>query len=218
LRLHFRAQNPTNCALTGTFLVQPAPAPRLNAFICLVQWQPSASVHLQTKQYLDNKNMPPNDPFSRRRRSSTVQSPFKPGDRIRAIDHYEHHSYQPGRVYTVTTVDRNDSTLKAQDAMGSEGNWIKWRDCKKTDDIGWEWLKTVLPAEALDLLAAFDGLEGLSLREDLRNRLVLQIPGLHDKILGAMADEEAALPPPNEEDSTPGKDSLNDLLDFEDLD
>jgi len=162
--------------------------------------------------------MPPQDPFARRRRPSTVQSPFKMGDRIQATSGFGHHSYEPGRNYTVTSVDRNDSTLKARDAMGNEGNWIKWSDCKKTDDIGWEWLKTVLPAEALDLLAAFDGVEGLSLREDLRNRLVMQIPGLHDKILGAMADEEAEQPPPNEEDAAADADSVDDLLRFEDLD
>jgi hypothetical protein len=161
--------------------------------------------------------MPSKDPLSRLRRP-TKFAPFKMGDRIQATSSFGQHSYEPGRNYTVTSVDRNDSTLKARDAMGNEGNWIKWCDCKKSDDIGWEWLKTVLPAEALDLLAAFDGVEGLSLREDLRNRLVLQIPGLHDKILGAMADEEAVLPPPNEEDAAADAGSVDDLLGFDDLD
>jgi hypothetical protein len=71
----------------------------------------------------------------------------------------------------------------------------------------------VLPAEALDLLAAFDGLESLSLREDLRNRLVLQIPGLHDKILSAMADEETQVPASIEE-----TEKFDDLISYQDLD
>jgi hypothetical protein len=157
--------------------------------------------------------MPPKDPFSRRRRPSNVQSPFKTGDRIRATSAFGHHSYEPGRLYFVTCIDDSDQTLKARDATGNEGNWIKWCDCKKTADIGWEWLKTVLPAEALDLLAAFDGLESLSLREDLRNRLVLQIPGLHDKILSAMADEETQVPASIEE-----TEKFDDLISYQDLD
>jgi hypothetical protein len=156
--------------------------------------------------------MPPKHPFGRRRQSNQSY-PFKVGDKIRAIAAFGHHGYEPARCYTVTSVDGNDSTLKARDSTGSEGNWIKWCDCQKTNGIGWDWLKTILPAEALDLLAAFDGLENLELREDLRNRLVLQIPGLHDKILLAMADEETQVPASSEE-----TEKLDGLINYEDLD
>ena len=151
--------------------------------------------------------MPPKAPFARRR--SSQSSLFKNGDKIRATGGFGHHGYEPGRIYTVTCVDSNDSTLKAQAANGQEGGWIKWRDCRKANDIGWEWLKTILPAEALDLLAAFDGVENLSLREDLRNRLVIQIPGLHDKILGALADEEVGLSTPNADTASSATDPLS---------
>lgn len=153
--------------------------------------------------------------FGNRRQSKPTNS-FNVGDKIRAIAAFGHHSYEPGRCYTVTSVDSNDKTLKARDVMGQEGNWIKWRDCKKANDIAWDWLKSVLPAEALDLLAAFDGLEHLTLREDLRNRLVLQIPGLHDKILLAMAAEEAPEPGLLADCANTG--DHNDLPDFQDLD
>jgi hypothetical protein len=153
--------------------------------------------------------------FGNRRQSKTTDT-FKVGDKIRAVAAFGHHSYEPGRCYTVTSVDSNDKTLKARDVMGQEGNWIKWRDCKKANDIAWDWLKSVLPAEALDLLAAFDGLEHLTLREDLRNRLVLQIPGLHDKILIAMAEEEAPEPGLLADSADTG--TQNDLPDFEDFD
>jgi hypothetical protein len=160
--------------------------------------------------------MRPKDPFARRR--SSDNAPFKEGNKIIAIGGFGHHGYEPGRYYTVISVDSSDQTVKAKSNTGSEGGWIKWCDCKKANDIGWDWLKTVLPAEALDLLAAFDGVENLLLREDLRNRLVMQIPALHDKILGALADEEAGLSAPNADAAASATDSLNELLEFEDLD
>ncbi len=118
----------------------------------------------------------------------------------------------------MTTVDCGDNTLKARDAQGEEGNWIKWADCQKFSDIGWHWLKTVLPAEALDLLSAFDGLENLSLREDIRNRLVLQIPSLHDKILAVQSTLETAPLSEVGEDASPNGTPPHfnsDLEDFE---
>lgn len=127
------------------------------------------------------------------RPQNSASHPFKPGDRVRAIGAFGHHSYQPGRTYTVTEVDPNDNTLRARDASGEIGNWIKWRDCSLAHDIGFEWLKTVLPAEALDILSAFDGLEYLSLREEIRNQLVLQIPNLQQRILETQAQQEEAL-------------------------
>lgn len=135
--------------------------------------------------------MPP--PPQRRRQRNSSFSPFQSGDRIRAVGAIGMHSYESGRIYTVAQIDESDQTLRAVDSTGSQGNWIKWRDCAKASEIGWEWLKTALPAEALDLLSAFDGLDRLQLREDIRNRLVLQIPGLHNLILEAQADEETEM-------------------------
>lgn len=133
-------------------------------------------------------------PILRNRKSSNSSShSFRPGDRIRATDSFGHHSYQPARIYTVTEVDSNDNTLRARDTSGEIGNWIKWRDCSLAQDIGFDWLKTVLPAEALDILSAFDGLEYLSLREEIRNQLVLQIPNLKERILEVQAQQEEAL-------------------------
>jgi hypothetical protein len=158
----------------------------------------------------------PLKPPHRRRNQMNASAPFKTGDRIRAIGHFGRHSYQPGSVYTVTTVDCNDSTLKARDQQGEEGNWIKWADCQKFSDIGWDWLKTVLPAQALDLLSAFDGLEQLTLREEIRNRLVLQIPALHEKILSAHAAMEADAPAPGK-GAADGEGAEENDADFADM-
>ncbi len=127
---------------------------------------------------------------SRTRQNRTPDCPFPVGTRIRAVGHFNRHSYTASAVYTVSTIDTNDQTLQATDPSGEEGNWIRWDDCVKVDDIGWDWLKTKLPADVLDLLSAFDGLHQLRLRNDIRDHLVLQIPELKDKLLTAVEEIE----------------------------
>lgn len=112
-------------------------------------------------------------------------TPFAVGVRIRAVANFGRHSYQAGKIYTVVDVDPNDNTLRARDSSGEEGNWIRWADCRAAEDIGWDWLKGALPAEALDLLSNFDGLDGLRLREEVRTALLLKIPNLKNAILEA---------------------------------
>jgi hypothetical protein len=125
-----------------------------------------------------------NRPQSGRNGSSTNNSaPFAAGMKIRPIGHFGRHSYQQGKTYTVVSVDSNDSTLRARDSAGEEGNWIRWSDCQLAEEIGWDWLKQMLPAEALDLLSNFDGLENLRLNEDVRTQLLLGIPDLKNRIL-----------------------------------
>jgi hypothetical protein len=121
----------------------------------------------------------------RHNRNRSMPCPFKPGDRIRPIAMFEHHDYRRGESYEVIEIDPNDSTLKARAEHGQTGSWIRWRDCEKFNDIGWEWLKGQLSAEALELLTAFDGLQNLTLRSEVRIALVEQVPALKDKVLDA---------------------------------
>ena len=128
----------------------------------------------------------------RRNNNRSKQScPFKVGDRIRPIAMFEHHDYRRGESYEVMNIDPNDSTLNARDEHGQTGRWIRWCDCEKFDEIGWEWLKGQLSAEALELLAAFDGLQNLKLRPEVRIALVNQLPGLKDKVLDACESLES---------------------------
>lgn len=120
----------------------------------------------------------------RKSRSATKACPFKPGDRIRAVAMFEHHDYEGGRNYTVRDIDPNDSTLRALDENGKRGSWIRWDDCRSVSEIGWDWLKGRLPAESLELLSAFNGLERLKLRQDVTFALVSEIPSLKQRILG----------------------------------
>jgi hypothetical protein len=122
--------------------------------------------------------------------------PFRIGGRIRPIAMFEHHRYKPGGIGVVTQIDANDRTLKASDAEGRVGRWIRWCDCESVDQIGWDWLKGELPAAALELLAAFDGLQSLTLRRDVSQALVAQAPELKARILGACEALENQKPNP----------------------
>lgn len=119
--------------------------------------------------------------------------PFTKGTRIRAVTSFGRHNYQPNETYIVSRIDSNDQTLIAKDSSGEEGNWIRWADCSRQEDIGWDWLKTKLPAEALDLLSAFSGLEALTLREDIRSHLIMKMPDLKNRVLEALEAQELQL-------------------------
>jgi hypothetical protein len=92
--------------------------------------------------------------------------------------------YERGKTYTIVRVDPNDNTLVAADSEGKEGTWVKWDYCVLNEsDINWTWLKSQLSADALELLSAFEGLESLRLRDEIRDHILLQLPGLKDRIL-----------------------------------
>lgn len=121
----------------------------------------------------------------RHRRKTNTPCPFAIGSRIRPIANFEHHPYCRGVSYEVTSVDSDDSTLRARDEHGHIGRWISWSDCESASDIGWDWLKGQLSAEALELLSTFDGLQTLKLRPDIRMALIQQVTSLKERILTA---------------------------------
>ena len=121
----------------------------------------------------------------RHRRKASTACPFAIGSSIRPIAMFDHHDYRCGENYEVTAVDPNDSTLQARDEHGQTGRWIRWCDCESTSDIGWDWLKGQLSAESLELLSAFDGLQTLKLRPDIRIALIQQVPALKERVLAA---------------------------------
>lgn len=120
---------------------------------------------------------------------------FKIGDRIRPIDMFDHHDYRRDETYEVVEIDHNDGTLRARDEKGEVGRWIRWKDCDGSDEIGWDWLKGQLSADALEVMSAFDGLSTLKLRADLRVVLIQQIPSLKARVVEACAALEANITP-----------------------
>jgi hypothetical protein len=130
----------------------------------------------------------------RNRLQSTPICTFMRGDRIEPIAMFEHHDYVKGETYTVSDIDRGDLTLRARDASGAVKSWIRWQDCRKPDAIGWEWLKGRLSADALELLSAFQGLERLRLRQDVRLALITGVPSLKERILECAGKQEGGNP------------------------
>lgn len=108
--------------------------------------------------------------------------PYQAGDRIRPLAGFGRHGYRRGECYQVVEIDSDNRTLRAHDVNGRIGQWIRWCDCGLFDEIGWDWLKNHLSAEAVELLSAFDGVESLKLRPDLRIALVHRIPELKTRI------------------------------------
>jgi hypothetical protein len=107
----------------------------------------------------------------------------------------EHRGYEDSRTYIVSEIDPGDSTLRARDENGSLGGWIHWGDCRPVSEIGWDWLKGQLPAETLELLTAFNGLERLTLRKDVTTTLVAGMPSLKQRILGCIENLETTPDP-----------------------
>ncbi len=109
---------------------------------------------------------------------------FAPGQKVRVVGNGMNHSYPVGEVVQILRVDASDGTYRARDPRtGRMGDWISDADLEPDTALGWEWLKTVLPAEDVALLEAFDGVHRLSLSPPVRDALLSQVPGLKATIL-----------------------------------
>jgi len=118
------------------------------------------------------------------------------GKKIRITGNSNEHSYTMGGVYTVTHIDESDSTLKADDINGVTGNWIRWKDVLVVGTIGWDFIKKVLPADVLEFLGTFDGIEQLELSGDVKDTILLSLPDLHERILKEGSNPRVVTAPP----------------------
>lgn len=118
----------------------------------------------------------------------------KEGAKIRVIANSNEHNYTVGGIYTVVHVDEGDSTLKARDAKGVVGNWIRWSDTAPSGSVGWDFIKKVLPSDVIEFLGTFDGIEQLELSGDVKDAILLTLPDLHERILteATKAKDQAA--------------------------
>lgn len=107
------------------------------------------------------------------------------GSRIRVIANSNGHDYEIGEVYTVSQVD-DDGTFQAKDDDGDTHGWLRWEDCAPVTSIGWAFCQRVLPPDIVRFLAAFDGVEHLALKDEIKDRILLCLPDLHQRILDAM--------------------------------
>lgn len=114
-------------------------------------------------------------------KTDSNMTPAPIGTRIQVIANTNNHHYRIKGIYRVSRVD-NDGTFKAVDENGNVGDYLRWSECRPVG-LGWEWIREHLDARSLDLLSAFDGLEGLTLRSDVESGVITSIPNLANAIL-----------------------------------
>lgn len=114
------------------------------------------------------------------------QHPYRVGTRVKVLPGSGSDGYQVGRSYTVANVDTSDSTYRLRASDGSVKGWISFSSVQTDSVVGWEFLKRHLPEEALELLAAFKGLETLELDEQVVHHILGNLPDLRERILEAM--------------------------------
>lgn len=115
--------------------------------------------------------------------------PAPVGTRIRVSRNTNNHGYKIGGVYTVFHDDR-DGTLKATDEHGRVGNWLRWDDCDPAGPTVWERISADLPEEIVRFLACFDGVQSLTLKEQVIDTVLAGLPDLHERVVAAAATPE----------------------------
>ena len=113
------------------------------------------------------------------------------GTKIYIVSNTNDHNYTVGKAYVIAEVD-TDGTLKARDPETKVvGNWLRWVDVDTVAPIGWNYCKRVLSSETVAFLSAFLGIENIVLRNDVKNRLLQNLPNLYDSILATVQESEA---------------------------
>jgi hypothetical protein len=107
--------------------------------------------------------------------------PVPVGTRVRVTKNLHSHSYTVGSIYTVVRVD-DDGTFKAVDASGHVGNWLRWDECEPGTPSIWDRIAAELPPDIVRFLSCFDGMQSLSLKREVTDRILGSLPDLHDRI------------------------------------
>lgn len=114
------------------------------------------------------------------------------GTRVYVVSNTNDHNYTVGRAYVITEVD-DDGTFKARDPdSGVVGNWLRWKDIDIVPPLGWDFCKGVLPPEVVTFLSAFQGIESIRIRDDIKTRILRKIPNLYDAIMEEAVRDGAA--------------------------
>lgn len=119
---------------------------------------------------------------------------FKIGQRIRVCSsHVIGAPYDPGEVYVVSSVDPNDSTLKAKDTSGRERGWVRWCDCSiEGPPTLWSLIAAELPEDVMLFLACFDGIGAIDLKEQVMDAILAKVPDLPVRLVACARTEAGA--------------------------
>lgn len=107
----------------------------------------------------------------------------KEGMKVKVIANSNGHDYILGATYSICGIFIADETCRLSNAIRRGIRWCPFSDLAAANQIGWDWLRDNLPSEAIDILGAFDGLDGLILKEEIANALVSGLPDLRQRIL-----------------------------------
>jgi len=129
----------------------------------------------------------------RQRRTQHSGSVPAEGQRVRVMANSNSHDYTIGKTYIVTADRKDGHAFRARDEeTGAIGNWLCPDDVVIVPRIGWDWLRTVLPAEDVAILEAFDGVHALALKLEVKDTILSDLDTLERSILGAVSKRSAS--------------------------
>ena len=120
-----------------------------------------------------------------------LNHPYPIGMKVRLRKDHQESGYDHSTTYTVGQVDCSDSTYRVRGPDGALKSWVSFTALQPATAIGWDFLKDALPGEALDLLAAFKGLDSLELDDQVVHHILSNLPDLQERILSAVHNLEA---------------------------
>lgn len=115
-----------------------------------------------------------------------LNHPYPIGTKVRLRKDQQESGLDHSTIYTIGQVDCSDSTYRVRGPDGALKTWISFSSLQPANSIGWEFLKGTLPGEALDLLAAFKGLDSLELDDQVVHHILSNLPDLQERILSAV--------------------------------
>ena len=109
------------------------------------------------------------------------------GQVVRVTAKHSDHNYQIGQRYIVCKVDSGDETLQAAGPRdGTAQGWIRWAEVEPVE-LGWDFAKSVLPAEVTTVLSANTGIEAIALRPQVKDAILKSLPDLRERIHQVMS-------------------------------
>jgi hypothetical protein len=118
--------------------------------------------------------------------------PMPVGSRVKVARNSGRHNYAIGSTITVTRIDPNDGTFMARTSGGPTGSWISWDDVVPNHKTLWEILKADLPRDMVLFLSAFEGIDSISLREDVIDEILGGLPDLNERLVAFARTEDGA--------------------------
>jgi len=129
--------------------------------------------------------------FRLKSESIMLNHPYPIGLKVRLRKDHQENGLDHSTTYTIGQVDCSDSTYRVRGSDGALKSWISFSALQPATAIGWDFLKDALPGEALDLLAAFKGLDSLELDDQVVHHILSNLPDLQERILSAVHHLEA---------------------------